>query len=596
MSIRRTLITNVVILLAVTLSLVTWLVYRTSSDALRDKQRATRELVEVRYIDQRDEQLRNRAEQLARDVQQNFDSDKFHVHSMVHQVSAIALPMHHFGLARFAVLTSIPARYPSPTSFWQSVRAATELRLIDDETDRPDFAHELVQTTADSGTTWVSKSLAGSAMPFEVPHPRREPEFPPRFDTIVLNDGRMVRRVIVKYPVTRFSRIRVPNFAAPRPPSKSESTRPSNPQPSRRPEARQGWSPPTGPDYSLPNFYLHCAWDLKSENPVLMTKLQQRDEQLAAIDAETDLSISRLRASLLWTATGAILVTVLGGWLLVGRGLNPLRRLSDAVSQISARDFRLPIDPRGLPAEVSPVADRLALALGDLQKAFEREKRAAADISHELRTPIAALKTTLDVACRKPRTADQYRETLEDCRAIAGQMNQLVERMLALAWLDAGNEKIRPEQVDLPSLVSGIAAVARPLANCQGLTLQVDVPEHLEVCTDPDKLREVVMNLVHNAIEYNRPGGTIEVAAHARDEGGVTVEVTDSGIGIPAELHDKIFERFFRADPSRNTNSTHAGLGLSIVKEYVDRLGGRLSVESVVGAGSKFRVDLPNAI
>ena len=104
------------------------------------------------------------------------------------------------------------------------------------------------------------------------------------------------------------------------------------------------------------------------------------------------------------------------------------------------------------------------------------------------------------------------------------------------------------------------------------------------------------MNLTHNAIEYNRPGGEVEVTATAGPDGGVVVEVRDTGIGMPPEIQGKIFERFFRADPARHATRLHAGLGLAIVKEYVDRLGGKLSVDSAVGRGSRFRVELPNAL
>ena len=187
----------------------------------------------------------------------------------------------------------------------------------------------------------------------------------------------------------------------------------------------------------LPNFYLQCAWDVSPNNPLLRDKIAERDSQLEEIKSETERSIHNLRATLGWTVVGAIGITLLGGWLLVGLGLAPLQRLSHAVSQISAKDFRLPLDPKSLPAEVNPVAERLSQTLTQLQSAFEREKRAAADISHELRTPLAALTTTIEVACRKPRTAEQYKQTLDECRAIAGQMSLLVERMLVLAWNDA---------------------------------------------------------------------------------------------------------------------------------------------------------------
>jgi signal transduction histidine kinase len=274
-----------------------------------------------------------------------------------------------------------------------------------------------------------------------------------------------------------------------------------------------------------------------------------------------------------------------------------LKRLTHAVSQVSAKDFKLPIEPKQLPREVSLVADRLQQTLQQLGDAFVREKRASADISHELRTPLAALTTTLEVALRKTRSPEDYRQTIDDARQIARQMSKLVERMLMLAWLDSGADEVRPQAFDLDELVEGCAAIGKPLAEAQGLRFQVEAEKRLIVHTDPDKVREVVMNLVHNAIEYNQPGGEVEIRARANADanvGGVVLEVNDTGIGIPQELQGKIFERFYRGDPSRNAVGVHAGLGLAIVKEYVDRLGGRLSLESRVGAGSRFRIELPD--
>jgi signal transduction histidine kinase len=339
---------------------------------------------------------------------------------------------------------------------------------------------------------------------------------------------------------------------------------------------------------------LQCAWDASPENPRLAPLIAEREKQLTDIDARTEDAVASLRSTLAWTVSGAVAATLLLGWFLVGVGLVPLKRLSVAVSEISPKDFRLPIDPATMPSEVHPVVDRLSQALQQLQAAFEREKRAGADISHELRTPLAALTTTLDVACRKERTPEQYRRSLEDCRGIARQMSHLVERMLMLAWLDAGADQIRNEQVEVGDLVSGVAAIGKPLAEAHGLSFRLNMVAPVTVRTDPDKVREVVMNLIHNAIEYNRPGGEVELTA-APMEKGVILEVRDTGIGMAPEIQEKIFERFFRADPSRQATGVHAGLGLAIVKEYVDRLGGRLTVDSVVGRGSRFRIELPNA-
>ena len=600
-SIRRTLLLNVLLLLVVTLGVVTYVVYRTAAGALREKQQADRELVVVRFNDQRDEELRNRAESLAREVQQNFQVEKVWFRWLGAEAAAVVSPVTPYG--QVPLLIALSQTIPHQITFWQNGRFATELTLNEDEIYKEGSTaagHEFIQLTADWGATWTSRSLAGHPLPFDTSGIGREIEPAARFDTLALADGREVRRVIVKHPVTtRRNVVGTMPFASPQ--KKDDGPSPARVvvglgAAARAPRRPPGGGPGGGRDRTVPTFFLVCAWDASPDNPLLAGKIQKRDAQLAQIDNQTERSIRHLRRTLAWAVGAAVAATLVGGWVLVGLGLFPLKRLSYAVSEINPKDFKLPIDPASLPAEVNPVAHRLSRALEQLQEAFEREKRAAADISHELRTPLAALTTTIEVACRKPRTAEQYRQTLDECRAIAKQMSQLVERMLELAWIDAGAAEVRPERVRLDDLVGGIAAVARPLADVQGVTFKVSVPDQLTVRTDPDKLREVVMNLTHNAIEYNRPGGEVEVTARPADNGGVVVEVRDTGIGMPPEVQAKIFERFYRADAARQATGVHAGLGLAIVKEYVDRLGGKLFVDSAVGRGSRFRVELPNAL
>ncbi|HEX4590573.1 MAG TPA: HAMP domain-containing sensor histidine kinase, partial [Gemmataceae bacterium] len=197
------------------------------------------------------------------------------------------------------------------------------------------------------------------------------------------------------------------------------------------------------------------------------------------------------------------------------------------------------------------------------------------------------------VALRKPRSAEEYRQTLEDCRFTARQMRQLVERLLALARLDSGSDRPRPRRVDVGELVLESAALVRPLAGERGLEIRVHGAKPVVWTTDPDKLREVLINLLHNAVQYNRQDGAIDVSAQA-DDGWLDVQVHDTGVGISKEAFDRIFERFYRADPSRHANELHAGLGLSIVKGYVGLLGGTITVDSQIGQGSTFRVRLPS--
>jgi signal transduction histidine kinase len=259
---------------------------------------------------------------------------------------------------------------------------------------------------------------------------------------------------------------------------------------------------------------------------------------------------------------------------------------------VSEKDFRLPLGKAPLPVELRPIAGRLTQTLDQLRLAFEREKQAAADISHELRTPLAALLTTTEVALKKPRSVQEYRDVIEDCRASGQQMSRLVERLLMLARLDAGVDRLRARQVDVAVLAEECAALVRPLAAAREVSVQVHHDGPAEATADPDKLREVLTNLLHNAIQYNKPHGSIDVTV-ARHNGHLAMEVRDTGIGIAPEATAHVFERFYRADPSRQNDGMNSGLGLAIVKGYVELMGGTIAVESAVGEGSTFRVRLP---
>jgi heavy metal sensor kinase len=352
-----------------------------------------------------------------------------------------------------------------------------------------------------------------------------------------------------------------------------------------------------------PALIIQCAANFRELQAIQDDLRKQRDDELAALHAETTTALVHQRNRLVVISLVTFAATVLGTFVLVWLGLLPLRRVSDAVSKVSVRDFQLHLGGQPLPQELRPIVERLTGTLELLKRAFAREKQATADISHELRTPLAALLTTTELALRKPRSPEQYREFFEDCRLSAQQMNHIVERLLTLARLDAGVDRLRPQPVDLAELAHQCAAVVRPLAEARGLHLSVYPPATsaeqrgegaARMLGDPDKLREVLNNLLHNAIQYNRPEGRIDLKV-ARDNGHMRLEVQDTGIGIAPEARERIFERFYRADPSRNADDLHAGLGLAIVKEYIDLMGGTIAVESAEGQGSTFRVELPVA-
>jgi signal transduction histidine kinase len=342
----------------------------------------------------------------------------------------------------------------------------------------------------------------------------------------------------------------------------------------------------------MPWIIVHCVCDTSRHRTALENlnaDLAKKHHRLHVdgADAKDKLLIRLGTIGLLTFAA-----TVIGGSLIVGYGLAPLRRLTDAVSKVTPKHIKLPLDDQRLPKELDPIATGLQMTLDELRRAFEREKQAVADMSHELRTPVAALLATVEVALRKPRSADEYRKTLVDARNIGKQMRELVERLLALARLDAGVAKVQSGTVDVADLVEQCATLVRPLAVANELTLTASCPAHLPWFTDGDKLREVLINLLNNAVQYNSPGGTVSVNVTCADE-RLEVAVSDTGIGIAEDAIPHLFERFYRVDPAREASELNAGLGLSIVRGYVDLLGGEIKVTSEVGKGTTFRIILP---
>jgi heavy metal sensor kinase len=628
-SIRRSLVVYFLALEAIVLGAVSISVYETTQRTLKAKEATNRELLLTQHKDRcHEEQMKLRADLAAQ----------------ARTLASLAQAMLDFRQTPWQPLQGLAGLYGAglnPYGYLQLPLWGAETRpngaigfqlrgllirrtiQFDEDLlhhDGKSPAGQYFQINGVGNTPWRSKTLGDLSLPFDPDEFTKAPLIDYRYDEIVLPAPPAdlhLYRVAVKVPVSR-SLGRPPPRGPGRgsPPQRSPAERaftaanavglmssplglgpilaasafyPGRPRP---PE----WRPPDRPPEPVPlaseAIWVQCACDAQHYEALLGDLNAQKDEDLAYLEAESAATLATLRNRLLAISLGAFAATLLGGCLLVGVGLSPLRRLTDAVSRISPRDFRLEFEEPRLPLELRPIVERLTQTLQMLKRAFAREKQAAADLSHDLRTPVASLLMTTEVALRKPRTIAEYREYLEECHATGQHMNQIVERLLALARLDAQADMLRPQEVDAAGLVEECAALVRPLAEAHGLTLEVHGKGPARLTADRDKLREVVTNLLHNAIEYNRPHGRVEVAV-GRENGHLQLEVRDTGIGMAPEVREHIFERFYRADPSRQADGLHAGLGLAIVKSYIDLMGGTIAVESTEGEGSTFRVQLP---
>jgi signal transduction histidine kinase len=208
---------------------------------------------------------------------------------------------------------------------------------------------------------------------------------------------------------------------------------------------------------------------------------------------------------------------------------------------------------------------------------------------------VAALTTALDVALNRPRDAEAYRRTLETCRGDALQLRRLVERLMEQVRIENLSHDEPPQDVDVAQILRECADNVAPLAEVRGVELVRRVPERLPYRVFPGRLRSVVMNLLSNAVEYNRPAGKVELSCTSENGDGLKLKVADTGPGIGAAHVPHLFEPFYRVDGARESDAGHLGLGLSLVQAHVQAMSGTCRVESEPGVGTTFYVDIPES-
>lgn len=300
---------------------------------------------------------------------------------------------------------------------------------------------------------------------------------------------------------------------------------------------------------------------------------------------------SRFAGKLALIAGLVLGIGLVGGWFLSRHLVRPLIAIAMTARAIVAGRFDRRVPTRHLDEELADVAGIVNRAFDQLQQAHDRQAQFTADASHELRNPIAVIRSQAELSLSRPRTPEEYRAALESCLRTAERMTDLVERLLLLARADAGGPGFRTESVSLDRVVSDAIDQLLNQAEKKNVTLRIDLAR-VQVGGDSSALGQVAVNLIANAIRYNRAGGQVDVRLLA-DGQGVELVVEDTGIGIPAELRPHLFERFARADQARARASGGAGLGLAICKAIVDAHGGTITITSVPQVGTTVRVRLP---
>lgn len=326
--------------------------------------------------------------------------------------------------------------------------------------------------------------------------------------------------------------------------------------------------------------------------------------------AEVDNTVGRLIAIIV-VVGAAVLVVVAGmGYLLVRGSLRPLAAVEETAAAIAAGDLSRRVQPQDERTEVGRLSGALNGMLTQIEDAFQarsaseaaareseaRMRRFVGDASHELRTPLTSIRGFSELyrqgAAGDPESVGRLMQRIED---ESTRMGALVDDLLLLARLDQERPMER-EPVDLGALARDAAHDTAAVAPGRVVTLDVEAGQDLTVLGDDARLRQVLANLLGNALTHTPDGTAVEVLATADPAARVVaIEVADHGPGLEAHEADRVFERFYRADPSRSRAAGGTGLGLSIVAAIVSGHGGRVSVRSSPGAGTTFRVELPQA-
>jgi heavy metal sensor kinase len=291
-----------------------------------------------------------------------------------------------------------------------------------------------------------------------------------------------------------------------------------------------------------------------------------------------------------------LLLAGLGGYFLARSSLSPVVAMSEQARWIGAENLEARLSVRNPDDELGHLASSFNGLLDRLNASFDRQKRFVADASHELRTPVAILCGETEVALAKEdRSQQEYRETLRILADESKRLKRIVEDLFTLARADAGQYPLSYTDFYLDELAAECAKNVRTLAAAKQITLACEPSGEALIRADESLVRRMLLNLLDNAIKYTQPGGSVSVHVAHRD-GVYDLSVTDSGSGIPADLHSRIFERFFRVDKARSRkeqDGSGAGLGLSIGAWIASAHSGNLGLTRSGSEGSTFTATLP---
>jgi two-component system heavy metal sensor histidine kinase CusS len=327
--------------------------------------------------------------------------------------------------------------------------------------------------------------------------------------------------------------------------------------------------------------------------PVGSPRTETDTLQIAVDVSQEEALLARYRFWFWAVLLATFIIFPLVGYQIARQGIRPVEEMATTARHISSTNLRERIHPEGYPFELASLASTFNQMLDRLEESFERISRFSADIAHDLRTPVNNIRGEAEVALARARTADEYRYVLESSLEEAVRLSELIGDLLFLARAESPLNELRRQRVNVGELLITVRDYYEAsAANGHISLIAVESAEPSTVELDRSLMLRAVSNLVSNAIAQTPPGGTVTLAA-TNEDAAIRIEVSDTGVGIPAEALPRVFDRFYRVDPSRSKTSGGTGLGLAIVQSILTLHGGSAEIASQLGRGTCVTLRMP---
>ncbi len=312
------------------------------------------------------------------------------------------------------------------------------------------------------------------------------------------------------------------------------------------------------------------------------------------IDDRID-SLERYSLVLALSILSILLISASGGFIIARNALQPVKDISATIDKISESNLSERIQVASIPTELKTLAISFNRSFNRLEGSFNRQRQFAADASHELRTPLSVIISQCEITLRRVRTAGDYQKALKDIDQAAVLMSEIIRKLLAIARMGADKEILKIETVKLDEIVRESVKLLTPVAEQRGIIIKNFFNDPVSFPGDRALLVELFTNLIENAIKYNIPQGEITIS-FKKELPWFVCEIKDTGIGIPEEDLEKVFDRFYRVDKSRSKEIKGAGLGLSIGNEIAKLHGGKIEIKSNLNMGTTLFVYLSSVL